>query len=166
MHAHAHTRAAGLVAAALAFASLAASARASATEARPVTLHQTAERVEGRCTYRTVLSGSWTVANVGAAERATDAVITVDSTVTCRGEAPRSASHQLFFASASEAQIMARIGEVAAMTAQVTSRRNVTFAPTIVREGDSARVAEIRCDVTPTDNATAHVERALAHSRR
>jgi hypothetical protein len=146
-----HARAAGLVATALALAGLTAGTRVSATDARPVTLRETAQRVEGRCTYRAVLNGSWTVEHDGSAEQAHNAMISVDATVTCRGEKPQSAAHNLYFASATEAQIAARIAEVAAMTARVSSRRSVSFVPTIVCEGGSARVAEIRCDDVPTD---------------
>ncbi len=144
-----------VVSSALALAVIAAAPRVAAVDGRAVTLRESAERVEGRCTYRTTLNGSWTVSRDGTTERARDVVVSVGSTVTCRREPPQSAERQLYFASATESQIAARISEVAAITAQVAPHRTVTFVPTIVCDGGSARVANIRCDEVTADATTA-----------
>lgn len=111
-------------------------------EARVVRINQTATRTVGRCTYTATLRGSY-VAEPSTPVRVRDAMIDVEARLVCPGRAPVVEAHQLYFAGATETELLGRLAEAARVRQPLRGGEPCAYSPSFQRSGGTLRVTEV-----------------------
>jgi hypothetical protein len=112
---------------------------AHAVDVIPVRVQQTALFHAGSCAYRTTVQGSYSVDPTSGGARVRDAIIDVEGRLLCRGLAPRTVVHQIYFAATTEQALLARLAEIARIARPEQAGEPCDFSASFERR-DSALV--------------------------